>query len=121
MWDPATDSWSTMAPMSDPRLYHSVAVLLPDARVLVGGGDDNSPSVEFYSPPYLFKTSSRPTITAAPESVGYGETFFVETPDFESIDKERFTVANGFRAETSQRHDPAGWQGPSDGRDEFRR
>ena len=42
--------------------------------------------MEFYSPPYLFKTSPRPTITAAPESVGYGRTFFVETPDFESID-----------------------------------
>ena len=30
MWDPATGSWTTMASMQVPRLYHSSAVLLPD-------------------------------------------------------------------------------------------
>jgi Domain of unknown function (DUF1929) len=40
LWDPQTETWTTMAPNPSgiPRVYHSVALLLPDARVLVGGG-----------------------------------------------------------------------------------
>ena len=38
LWNPGTEKWSTMAPHSVPRNYHSVAILLKDARVLVGGG-----------------------------------------------------------------------------------
>lgn len=40
LWDPALNTWWVMAarPSGIPRAYHSVAVLLPDARVLVGGG-----------------------------------------------------------------------------------
>jgi hypothetical protein len=42
MWDPSRDSdpWVFMAanPVTTPRVYHSVALLLPDARALVGGG-----------------------------------------------------------------------------------
>ena len=45
MWDPyAPDTngqgqWNLMAPMANPGLYHSTAFLLPDARVVVGGGE----------------------------------------------------------------------------------
>ena len=38
MWDPDTDTWTTMASSRRPRLYHSSAVLLPDGRVLLAGG-----------------------------------------------------------------------------------
>ena len=38
IWNPVTGAWTSMAPMAIPRTYHSVAVLLPDARVFVGGG-----------------------------------------------------------------------------------
>jgi hypothetical protein len=40
LWDPQTGTLTTMAPNPSgiPRVYHSVALLLPDARVLVGGG-----------------------------------------------------------------------------------
>ena len=40
MWNPATGTWSSLGenPTRTPRIYHSVALLLPDARVLVGGG-----------------------------------------------------------------------------------
>lgn len=40
LWDPNIGTYSAMAPNPSgiPRVYHSVAVLLPDARVLVGGG-----------------------------------------------------------------------------------
>ena len=38
IWNPETTNWTTMASMTVPRLYHSIAALLPDGRVLVGGG-----------------------------------------------------------------------------------
>lgn len=40
IWNPATNNWTILAenPLHIPRIYHSVALLLPDARVLIGGG-----------------------------------------------------------------------------------
>lgn len=85
VWQPAAGTWNSMAPMSVPRLYHSVAVLLPDGRVFVSGsgGDDgvtDQRSYQIYSPPYLFK-GPRPTISSVPGSVQYGSTAFIGTPD----------------------------------------
>ena len=37
LWSPTTETWTTMASEQIARLYHSVALLLPDGRVLVGG------------------------------------------------------------------------------------
>src|SRR2546429_1416783 len=37
MWSPTSESWTTMASMSTPRLYHSTALLLPDGRVPSAG------------------------------------------------------------------------------------
>ena len=86
LWDPVTETWTTMASAVEYRGYHATAVLLPDARVLVAGGDKlkAGKSTEIFSPPYLFK-GPRPTVTLAPGTVGLGETFFVETPDAGSI------------------------------------
>jgi hypothetical protein len=87
MWDPQTETWSNMASEAIFRGNHSTATLLPDARVVVAGGDLANPggeNREIYSPPYLFK-GPRPTITGAPGNVGYGQTFFVQTPDAASI------------------------------------
>jgi uncharacterized protein (DUF1697 family) len=92
MWSPVTETWATMASMQKPRLYHSTALLLPDARVLVAGGGRfngvNEPtdqlSSEIYSPPYLFK-GARPVITSAPVQIGYGGTLTVQTPDASRI------------------------------------
>jgi Domain of unknown function (DUF1929) len=85
LWDPATESWTTLASASVPRLYHSTTLLLPDGRVLSMGGN-GYPDTEIFSPPYLFK-GVRPTITSAPTNVGYGQSFFVGTPDTSSITK----------------------------------
>jgi hypothetical protein len=71
LWSPETESWTTMAPMQDPRLYHSTALLLLDGRVLSAGGGRfagfpqiDQLSAEIYSPPYLFR-GPRPVITSA--------------------------------------------------------
>ncbi len=90
LWSPATKTWTTMSSMHTPREYHGTAILLPDGRVMESGmGADfgNVPdqlTAEFFSPPYLFK-GPRPTITQAPSQVGYGQNFFVATPDGASI------------------------------------
>jgi hypothetical protein len=91
LWDPATGAWTPLAPMSTKRLYHSVALLLPDARVLAAGGglpsdtahgDSNHLDGEIFSPPYLFR-GPRPEIVAAPAEVALGEPFVVATAEGE--------------------------------------
>jgi len=84
IWDPVVDTWRPAGRMQTARLYHSTAVLLPDARVVVmGGGEGGScdgqpfashPEWEFYSPPYLF-AGPRPTLYWAPPQVTYGQEF----------------------------------------------
>ena len=93
LYNPDTESWTTMASMQRRRLYHSTALLLPDGRVLSAGGgfppgsgDNFNPNYEIYSPPYLFK-GPRPTIGAAPSEVALNTNFFITTPDAASISK----------------------------------
>jgi hypothetical protein len=93
VYDPASGAWSLLAAQAVRRIYHSTAVLLPDARVLVAGGghppgpggDVSHYDFEIYSPPYLFR-GPRPAITAAPQRVYLGEPFTVSTPDPGTID-----------------------------------
>ena len=97
LWNPATNTWSTLSSLSVPRLYHSVALLMPDARVLVGGGGrcgtqcSDYTNVEFFSPPYLFKRdgsgnlATRPSIQSAPDTVTLGSSFAVQSPDAATI------------------------------------
>ena len=97
-WSPATGRWTTLASESVPRFYHSVGVLLPDGRVLVGGGWGGAGgdtvrqrSYEIFSPPYLFK-GARPTISAAPASAGYGSAFTIGTPNASGIGSVAITA-----------------------------
>jgi galactose oxidase len=84
VWSPWTERWTTLASASVYRGYHSVALLLPDGRVLQAGGNKGGASAEIYSPPYLFK-GARPVISAAPTTINYGQTFFVQTAEAASI------------------------------------
>ncbi len=82
IWDPATGQWTVGALHRRTRLYHSVAMLLPDATVLVAGGGapgpENNTNGEIYYPPYLFTANAteavRPAITTAPTVVDPGRT-----------------------------------------------
>jgi hypothetical protein len=90
MWSPTSERFTAMAPMATPRVYHSTALLLPDGRVLVGGGGEyqgfqpDQLNAEIYSPPYLFK-GARPTVTSSPSVLQYGAQFAVQTPDAANI------------------------------------
>jgi hypothetical protein len=75
-YDPATDTVSAgTASMPEVRGYHMVASLLPDGRIVVGGGvrggrtGENGyeqPTFRYYSPDYM--TKARPTILTTSET-----------------------------------------------------
>ncbi|GAB3840332.1 LamG-like jellyroll fold domain-containing protein [Kribbella italica] len=83
IWNPDSGDWTEVAvPYEHARLYHSAALLLPDGRVMLGGGGAPGPrnytDVEYYSPSYLFdgdEPAQRPVITTAPDKIGYNGNF----------------------------------------------
>jgi Domain of unknown function (DUF1929)/Carboxypeptidase regulatory-like domain/IPT/TIG domain len=88
IWDPATGQWALTAPMTNNRMYHSAALLLPDGRVLAAGGEDlNSRyNAQIFKPPYLFK-GPRPVINTAPTIASYGSNMTINvTTDGSAID-----------------------------------
>jgi PKD repeat protein len=94
LYDPNTNSFSLAGANAYPRLYHSNALLLADATVLLTGGNPQRGNyekrMEIYSPAYLFDGNGapalRPTITGVTlETVGYDTAFEVQTPDAADI------------------------------------
>lgn len=95
-WDPATGQWTVLASASRIRQYHSAAVLLPDGRVMTGGGGVcgvcmtvgyMEKNVEYFTPPYLLKKADRPVISAAPATVGIDSPFKVSSSRASTIAK----------------------------------
>ncbi len=85
IWDPATEAWTTVATMAEARMYHSSSILLPDGRVVIGGGEVGGRlRAQVYSPPYLFK-GPRPTISSSPGTAAYGSTFAITSPQAASV------------------------------------
>lgn len=105
LYDPTTGQWTEVANQTRGRTYHNSALLLPDMRVLLGGhaptgahyggankdqgppfaNNDNDPSFEVFSPPYLFR-GARPTITRAQAGIAYAERFSIRTPQAGQIE-----------------------------------
>ncbi|HAV60907.1 MAG TPA: hypothetical protein DCY13_00895 [Verrucomicrobiales bacterium] len=84
IWNPTTGTWRQVAGASVPRNYHSLALLLPDGRVLSGGGGlggADHRDAQLYTPPTLFNPdgtpAARPVLDAAPAAIGVATTFTV--------------------------------------------
>lgn len=81
IYDPRTNSWAKAATHTVPRVYHSSAILLPDARVATFGGNPAGSfenRIEIYTPGYLEQGTPRPTATA-PAAMTYGGSYAVRT------------------------------------------
>ncbi|HEY6689020.1 MAG TPA: galactose oxidase-like domain-containing protein, partial [Propionibacteriaceae bacterium] len=101
-WDPATGNWTVLSGASRVRQYHSSATLLPDGRVLTGGGGVCAScvnlgylekNIEYFEPPYLFKKdgsgqrATRPVISSVPSTATYGQDFDISSAQAGSIAK----------------------------------
>jgi hypothetical protein len=91
IYDPDAESgsrWSNegLDTSNIPRLYHSSAILLPDASVLIAGSNPNvdvnlttffptTYQAEIFYPPY-FSSSTRPVPTGIPSTLSYGGDYF---------------------------------------------
>jgi PKD repeat protein len=90
LYDPVAGTMSSAGTAAFSRLYHSTALLLPDATVMSVGSNPGDrgryePAIEIYTPPYLFDSSdrvitNRATITGVipgGTALGYGTPFSV--------------------------------------------
>ena len=87
LYDPGSNSFSSAGANAYPRLYHSVALLLPDATVWIAGSNPSRGNyeshMEIYRPAYLFTrdgnnnvvAATRPTISSAPSNIAWGSRF----------------------------------------------
>ncbi len=77
IYDPVSNGMSSAGTAAYSRLYHSTALLLPDATVVSMGSNPGArgsyePAIEIYTPPYLYDssdhliTTKRPQITSQP-------------------------------------------------------
>jgi len=93
IWNPQTGQWALGAAGAVARLYHSTALLLPDATVLVAGGGAPGPltnlNAERYYPPYLFtadgQEAPRPVITGTPDYLQVGKTIAIDVQSDSAI------------------------------------
>jgi hypothetical protein len=91
--DPVAGTRTSAGANTSQRLYHSVALLLPDASVLLAGGNPQrgtyNSTVEIYKPAYLFNSTgalaTRPSISSVPGSFSWGDNIAVQTPDAGNI------------------------------------
>ena len=88
LWDPNTQTFTPMAPLSVPRNYHSTAILMPDGTVMNGGGGlcgscaTNHFDAQIFNPPYLYTSTgdlaTRPGIQSVdPGTVSVGGTLTI--------------------------------------------
>ncbi|MEN3337570.1 MAG: hypothetical protein V7647_1246, partial [Acidobacteriota bacterium] len=94
LYDPETNTFSSAGANVYPRLYHSGSLLLPDATVLLAGGNPARGTyethMEIYSPAYLFNADGTPAIRpvisgVSPDGLNHGKVFQVQTSDAADI------------------------------------
>jgi YVTN family beta-propeller protein len=90
LWDPTSGQWTVGPQALRAGLYHSNALLLPDASVLVTTGGaaatvtvpTTDHKAQIYYPPYFFtadgRLAARPTITTTPDWLDIGKTFALQ-------------------------------------------
>lgn len=104
IWDPATEEFTLLdATHVYGRTYHSTAALLPDGRVVTGGGglcgsgnngepslckgpvDPNHLNIEVFNPPYLFtangQLAARPSIKLSAGTAKHGASIQVTSSE----------------------------------------
>lgn len=106
IYDPETNTFTSMAIPERARTYHNNAVLLPNGQVLVGGNspislgygvqrdavpgitgnNDKDPSFELFTPPYLHQ-GDRPHIDGVQSGLAWGDGFGITTKDASSVEK----------------------------------
>lgn len=86
LYDPANPAagWRRGAPQSKDRTYHSVALMLPDGRVLSTGDDVNNPvpTGELYTPPQHARGAA-PEMTDGAPAMRHGSGYRIATPHHE--------------------------------------
>lgn len=101
IYNPISNTWRTVAAMSVARNYHSTGTLLQDGRVLIAGGGlcrcaADHQDGQIYSPAYLFNPdgslATRPDIAAAPNTVGYNQSFNVTISGARSENISQFSL-----------------------------
>ena len=84
IYSPDTKTWRNVARHSTPRVYHSWAMLLPDASVIVGGGGlerdiTDHYDAQIYQPAYLFKSDGKA---------------LANRPKINTVDKQQYKVGD---------------------------
>jgi hypothetical protein len=89
MFNPSTQTWTTLSAASVPRVYHQVALLLPDGRVWTAGSTPTRSRwelrTEFFRPAYY--SATRPSISGTPSVGSYGGSLTIPTSNPSSISR----------------------------------
>jgi hypothetical protein len=84
IYHPKTNTWRGAAASRVDRLYHSVALLMPDGKVVTAGSNPQRKAeelrIEVFWPPYLF-SGPRPSVVPATADVHYGGTLVANVSD----------------------------------------
>jgi hypothetical protein len=89
MFDPVSETWTSLSSASVDRTYHQVAVLLSDGRVWNAGSTPVRSNwvlkTQFFRPGYY--SASRPSISGTPSVGAYGGSITIPTSNGSSITK----------------------------------
>ncbi|HEV8387641.1 MAG TPA: galactose oxidase-like domain-containing protein [Nitrososphaera sp.] len=89
LFDPESETWTSLNAATVSRVYHQVALLLSDGRIWNAGSTPNRSTwelrTEIFSPAYY--SATRPTISGSPTVGGYDNSITIPTPDASNISR----------------------------------